>query len=103
MQIGRGILATLIISSTCTAASIGSDELSSLLATAKLSGMCGAIGQMAQFQESTDMPGGGEFVVRFLRTEAARLGWSVEEFQERCAVADEQYQLALKLVESSAP
>lgn len=50
----------------------------------KMAGMCGAIKQMAIFQESTNMPGGNEFLQRFLTTEQARLGMNPQEFLEAC-------------------
>ena len=39
---------------------------------------------MASFQESTKMPGGDEFLLRFLATEQARLGMSPQEFLKAC-------------------
>ena len=55
-----------------------------MLGTAKVAGMCGAIKQMAIFQESTNMPGGNEFLQRFLTTEQARLGMTPQQFLEAC-------------------
>lgn len=61
------------------------------LITAKTTGMCGAIKQMTAFQESTKMPGGDEFIVRFIKTEAARLGKSLPEFLAQCETAVSSY------------
>ncbi|WP_316423345.1 hypothetical protein [Escherichia coli] len=58
--------------------------LQELMITSKVAGMCGTIKQMATFQESTKMPGGDEFLQRFLTTEQARLGMNPQEFLEAC-------------------
>ncbi|WP_105517203.1 hypothetical protein [Escherichia coli] len=60
------------------------DEIQGLMITSKFAGMCGTIKQMATFQESTKMPGGDEFLQRFLTTEQARLGMNPQEFLEAC-------------------
>ncbi|ECS5094829.1 hypothetical protein ACDA25_003469 [Salmonella enterica subsp. enterica serovar Schwarzengrund] len=60
------------------------DEIQGLMIASKMAGMCGAIKQMATFQESTKMPGGDEFLQRFLTTEQARLGMNPQEFLEAC-------------------
>jgi len=61
-----------------------SEYLSGLLINAKATGMCGVFGQMARFQESTKMPGGDEFIIRFLNTESARLGHTTLSFMKEC-------------------
>lgn len=61
------------------------------LVVAKATGMCGLIKQMTAFQESTKMPGGDEFIMRFLRTEAARLGHTLPDFLAQCKSAVEVY------------
>lgn len=63
-----------------------------LLAAAKLSGACGIVGQMASFQDSTKMAGGTEFLNRFMIAEAARLGWTLDQYLERCRGALKVYQ-----------
>ncbi|BDY50143.1 hypothetical protein APX80_11545 [Escherichia coli] len=60
------------------------DEIQGLMIASKMAGMCGAIKQMAIFQESTNMPGGNEFLQRFLTTEQARLGMTPQQFLEAC-------------------
>lgn len=55
-----------------------------MLVTAKVAGMCGTFKQMFAFQEATKMPGGDEFLQRFLTTEQARLGMNPQEFLEAC-------------------
>ena len=63
-----------------------------LMVSAKFSGGCGIITQMAAFQESTKMPGGDEFLGRFLKTESARLGMSLKQYLEQCRQSTEIYQ-----------
>jgi len=60
------------------------DPLIDLLIVAKATGMCGTIKQLTAFQESTKMPGGDEFILRFVNTEAARLGKTVPQFLSEC-------------------
>ncbi|MGB5966680.1 MAG: hypothetical protein WBG65_14250 [Sulfurimonadaceae bacterium] len=60
------------------------EPLINLLIVAKATGMCGTIKQLTSFQESTKMPGGDEFILRFVNTEAARLGKTVPQFLSKC-------------------
>ena len=62
-----------------------------VITTSKFAGMCGVVRQLAYFQESTQMPGGNEFIVRFLSTEAARLGYTLEQFLAKCVEVTEEY------------
>ena len=62
-----------------------------LMINAKVAGMCGAIGQMTAFQKSTQMPGGNEFLVRFIKTEAARLGKDFKHFMQDCVVSSKNH------------
>ena len=55
-----------------------SEFIVELMVVAKATGMCGVFSQMANFQEATKMPGGDEFIVRFIKTEAALLGHTLE-------------------------
>ncbi|MBY5300761.1 hypothetical protein FP371_21335 [Citrobacter freundii] len=79
-----------VLSFSCVAATEqkidkdGIETVQNLMLTSKWAGMCGAIKQMATFQESTKMPGGDEFLTRFLTTEQARLGMSPQEFLDSC-------------------
>jgi hypothetical protein len=61
------------------------------ITNAKMAGMCGAFKQMADFQNSTQMPGGDDFIKRFGATEAARMGFSIKELTALCAQAIENY------------
>ncbi|ECE6903280.1 hypothetical protein DUB92_23395 [Salmonella enterica subsp. diarizonae] len=62
-----------------------------MLVTAKVAGMCGTFKQMFAFQEETQMPGGDEFMNRFLATELARLNMSSETFIKQCQDATNIY------------
>ena len=55
-----------------------------ILVTAKTTGMCGTLKQLTAFQESTKMEGGDEFIMRFINTEAARLGKNIPDFLKLC-------------------
>jgi len=87
-------LAVLLISLSSASWSDEKPSVSAteLLASAKLSGACGIIVQMADFQQSTKMAGGTEFLYRFTNTEAARLGWTVDQYLEHCRTAHKVYQ-----------
>lgn len=69
----------------------GSKLVASLMLSSKFTGMCGVFGQMANFQESTKIPGGDEFMNRFLATELARLNMSSETFIKQCQDATNIY------------
>ena len=60
------------------------NEIVSMMVVAKATGMCGVLSQLARFQETTKMKGGDEFIMRFLNTEAARLGHTVQSFVGQC-------------------
>lgn len=70
----------------------GEESVLELLVTAKFSGGCGIITQMASFQESTKMPGGDDFLGRFLNTESARLGMTIKQYLEQCRQSTKIYQ-----------
>lgn len=92
----RAIIAGVLLSSFgvgAIAAEDGAESFQAALASAKFLGGCGILSQMAGFQQSTKMNGGDEFITRFMSTEAARLGVSVEKYMEACRQAGEYYQL----------
>jgi len=64
-----------------------------LMIVSKIAGMCGTFRQMTVFQESTKMTGGDEFIVRFIHTEIARLGWTEKKFFKNCEMAASTYDL----------
>lgn len=66
--------------------------LRQVLVVGKTTGACGMLKQQAQFQESTQMTGGDEFLLRFISTEAARLGYSRTEYLKACTDATDRYQ-----------
>lgn len=72
--------------------------LQSMLSTGKMSGACGILKLQTDFQTTTAMPGGNEFVIRFWTTEAARLGHSLTEYIEVCKTSvktfDQLWQIA---------
>ena len=43
------------------------DVIIEMMVVSKATGMCGVFAQMVNFQQSTKMPGGDEFIVRFLK------------------------------------
>ncbi|OUR70774.1 hypothetical protein A9Q78_11785 [Methylophaga sp. 41_12_T18] len=94
------ILITIIVFSQSLLAEESSEstQLVEMMVTAKATGMCGVFSQMARFQESTKMPGGDEFIVRFLNTEAARLGYSLEEFMAACPTVTKNYNAYMNLL-----
>ena len=69
----------------------GEDELMTLLSVSKFYGGCGIINQMVEFQRTTKMPGGDQFIERFANTEAARLGMTFQEYSNLCVQADRVY------------
>lgn len=62
-----------------------------VLVIAKMTGACGILDSLIQFQAATKMPGGDEFIARFWSVEAARLGWSAEEMMEKCKFSVSTY------------
>jgi hypothetical protein len=85
-------IASLALGANALAAEKPGGTALELMVTAKFSGGCGIIVQMATFQESTKMPGGDEFLERFIKTESARLGMSLKDYLEQCRQSTEIYQ-----------
>lgn len=90
------VLLSLLVPLTSFSEESGTKEIISLLISAKATGMCGTLKQLAAFQESTKMPGGDEFLVRFINTEVARLGKTQEQFFSECQVAVATYTRTMK-------
>ncbi|MCW8934731.1 MAG: hypothetical protein OQK98_08405 [Gammaproteobacteria bacterium] len=61
------------------------------MAVSKITGACGILDSMLQFQKTTKMLGGNEFVSRFWATEAARLGLSMQQYSDQCNSAITTY------------
>ena len=95
-----------LLAITSLSSSVSSQERSSkdysaivdMMIAAKATGMCGVFVQMAIFQESTKMPGGDEFIVRFFNTEAVRLGHTLESFTKQCSAVVNEYNSNMKLL-----
>ena len=90
------IIFYLLVSISISSQSNESNTLIDLLVNAKATGMCGAIVQLTSFQESTKMPGGDEFLIRFIQTEAARLGKTLPQFLEQCKTSAAIYSSTMK-------
>ena len=59
-------------------------SLEAMLALGKGTGACGILNLQLDFQRTTKMPGGEDFIVRFWTTEAARLGKTLDQYAEQC-------------------
>jgi len=77
------------------------DTIKHYMVVAKATGMCGVFVQMASFQEATKMKGGTEFIVRFLSTEAARLGYTLDAFMESCPKVTKKYKTFMEILNES--
>ena len=88
------IVGILLIASTCALAADQDPmkEIHGALVSAKISGGCTILIQMDEFQKSTKMPGGDEFLQRFLSMESARLGVSIDRYVQMCADAGRVYE-----------
>lgn len=96
----RTVLLVIGISITLSSqAESSNDQLLGLLAASKMAGLCGAVQQMARFQESTKLKGGDDFIYRFVGTETARLGMDHATFLKRCEQAITTYDGFVKAVE----
>ena len=93
------LLIILLSSSTIYAGS--HEDMLSMLNTAKVTGMCGTFKQMAAFQETTKMPNGDAFFMRFYTTEAARLGFTIVEMAENCEAFVKNHVELVKFLKSS--
>lgn len=69
----------------------GNQELLEKLAVAKMTGLCGAVQQMARFQSTTQLKNGEEFIDKFVDAEAARLGIHRAQFLKGCELASRKY------------
>jgi hypothetical protein len=69
-----------------------------MMVVAKATGMCGVYSQLVRFQDTTKMKGGDEFIMRFLSTEAARLGHTVDSLVGQCPDVINKYEANMKLL-----
>ena len=93
------LILSIFVSSNSLAKDYENDTLVDLLIFAKATGMCGTIKQMVVFQEITKMPGGDEFIMRFLNTEMARLDKTLPQFLKECEFSISEYTNAMKSLE----
>jgi hypothetical protein len=73
-------------------------EIIGMMVVAKATGMCGVLSQMINFQQTTKMDGGDEFMIRFINTEAARLGKTLEVYVGDCPPIVEKYNGYMKML-----
>lgn len=86
MRTNRFVIAFVSLAFVFSVPAFAQEDTSTqgILAAAKMSGACGILDLLIQFQKSTHMEGGDEFVSRFWSVEAARLGMSVEQLSSTC-------------------
>lgn len=87
------LLNALLFSLGFSVACFAEDDLSieSLMALGKLTGACGIMNSQIVFQQTTGMPEGDEFLVRYWTTEAARLGMTIEKYGASCSQSIDSY------------
>lgn len=93
-------VSTFMLSANIAAEQSSRDFIQEVLATGKMAGACGIIQLQIQFQANTNMPGGADFVERFVSTEAARLGKSSDEYMNNCAMSISTYSRMWELSET---
>ena len=74
------------------------DEIVGMMVVAKATGMCGVFSQLVRFQETTKMKGGDEFIMRFLNTEAARLGHTLDSLIGQCPDVVSKYKANMEML-----
>ncbi|MGO4309902.1 hypothetical protein AB4Z35_08490 [Pseudomonas sp. KB_15] len=86
--------AGIFLLSTCAAVADQTElqQIHGAFISAKFTGGCSTLVQMAEFQKSTKMPGGDEFLERFLGMESARLGMTTAQYVKACADAARVYE-----------
>lgn len=101
-NIMKSLIWFVVILSPCMAQdSVAQDDpgMEGMLDVAKMTGACGILNLMVQFQANTKLEGGDEFVTRFWSTVAAREAVPAEEMVERCNRTIELYN---KITEAAA-
>lgn len=95
-SVGLGVCLSLCLGAAAAAPPATKDAqdqaLQGVLATAKMAGACGIMDAIINFQRTTGMEGGDDFVIRFWELEAARLGKSVRELSEICDASVRSYE-----------
>ena len=92
------LLMSINTAASQTASENGDNTLLTMMAQAKMTGMCGLLHQLSTFQITTKMEGGDQFVARFIRTEAARLGLSPAKLIENCSYVTAEYEINMKII-----
>ena len=65
----------------------GPADVTAAVAAAKLTGACGVLQSLVNFETTTRMNGGDALIVRFVRMEVARLGMTVDDYFQSCKQA----------------
>ena len=92
------IILVLLLSVETRADKENEDALG-VLAAAKMAGACGILDSMIYFQKSTQIDNGEVFIGRFWTMEAARLGWTLEEYSNTCNSATKLYNTMVSATE----
>ncbi|MGM3159949.1 hypothetical protein ACS25C_04080 [Dickeya undicola] len=87
----RFIALVIMVASFSSMAANEKNNVNDLMLNAKWAGMCGVIKQMISFQEANKIPGGGDFVDKFIASERLRLGLSQIQLIESCNRAASVY------------
>lgn len=97
----RALIACLAMSASCSDVIAQNIDALDIIYIAKITGYCGVIGSIVDFQATTKMPRGDEFLERFLSMEAARRGMRVTEIVDQCRRSVEAYDRFVKEIEQS--
>lgn len=92
MNMKKTIALTCLFLQSIASADQGSNEALTAMATAKLAGACEAMDALIEFQKTTKLPGGEEFVVRFMNSELAQLGLDMDTYFSVCAQSISTYE-----------
>ena len=96
------LVAGLILMSGLAPAIANENQIEALH-VARVAGMCGTIRQISLFQNSIQMPGADEFILRFVETESARFGIALEEFLSNCQRISAEFRDMLDKLENVDP
>lgn len=96
------IIVFLVVIGWTTAATADADTKGLLgqLAVAKLAGACGIFQAMGEFQKSTQLDCGDDFMGRVFLMEAARLGMTPVGFKDLCIKSIKHYNAFVKEIDS---
>ena len=83
-------------------ASADQPEALMAMTTARLAGSCETVDALIAFQASARLPGGDEFVLKFMNAEMMRLGLSMNTFASVCAQSLERYEIMWKSIEEAS-